>query len=294
MLVRGFAFRQSETVPTTMFNSPDRLLSVEQYTKAVDALHALTGMLLLEFARHSETEVIRDQIARNFIARSDVLVRGIFKLWDIPDYSACWTLHRTLLDRLFHLHDLNKKNQFDAFKDWSFKMQYEAAEHLRSDPALKGQVNGLIEEPTPERKARYHRLVKNPPSWRRPKAADAARDMDLTFLYRFGYDHASRYVHPMADDGQEDFYNITGLKPRPDFGESAAKVVLSNSILIATMIDQEALNASSLLWMAVVYDAIGGVRNFLGSGAPADHIALAKVGGMFKEDRPLAKRREPA
>ena len=276
-----------------MFNPPDHRLSVDEYTKAADALHVLTGVLLFEFARHGETEILRDQIARNFIARADALVRGIFKLWEIPDYNACWILHRTLLDRLFHLHDLNKEDQFEVFNDWSFKKQYEAAERLRSDPAMKGQLNGLIEESTPERKARYHRLVKNPPDWRRPKAADAARDMDLTFLYSYGYDYASRYVHPMADDGQEDFYNITHLQPRPDFGESAATVVLSNSILIASMIDQEALNASSLSWMAVVYDAIDGVRNFLGTGTLDHHIPLAKVGVMFKEDTPLAKRREP-
>lgn len=276
-----------------MFDQPDHRLSIDEYTKAADALHVLTGMLLFEFARHRETEIIRDQIARNFVARADVLVRGIFKLWEIPDYTACWVLHRTLLDRLFHLHDLNKKDQFDMFSDWSFKMQFEAAERLRSDPSMKGQVDGLVEEPTSERKARYHGLVKNPPAWRRPKAADAAREMDLTFLYRYGYDYASRYVHPMADDGQEDFYNITRLQPRPDFGESAATVVLSNSILIASMIDQEALNASTLSWMAVVYDAIDGVRNFLGTGTLDHHIPLAKVSAMFKENTPLAKRREP-
>ena len=98
-----------------MFNPPDHRLSVDEYTKAADALHVLTGMLLFEFARHGETEILRDQIARNFIARADALVRGIFKLWEIPDYNDCWILHRTLLDRLFHLHDLNKEDQFEVF-----------------------------------------------------------------------------------------------------------------------------------------------------------------------------------
>jgi hypothetical protein len=276
-----------------MFNPSDEHLSFEQYGQAAEALHVLSGMLLFEFARHSETEVTRDQIVRNFIARADTMVRGIFRLWEIQDYGDCWILHRALLDRLFHVHDLNQKNQFDQFNDWSFKMLYEAAGRLRSDPAMKGNLKGLVEDLKPERKARYQRLVKSPPVWRRPKAEDVAKDMGLTFLYRYGYDYASRHVHPMADDGQEDFFNITRLEPRPDFGESASIVVLSNSVLIASMILQESLNASALLWRAVVYDAIEGSRKFLLFGAPEDHLPIAKVGQMFSEKMPLAELRNP-
>src|ERR1700692_4970258 len=119
-------------------------------------------------------------------------------------------------------------------------MLYEAAGRLRSDPALKGQIEGLVEDLTQKRKSRYHRLAKNPPDWRRPKAEDAAKGLGLTFLYRYGYDYASRHVHPMANDGQDDFYTITRLEPRPDI-PAAGIVVLSNSILVASMILQEAL-----------------------------------------------------
>ena len=95
----------------------DQHLSAEQYTEAADALHMLSGMLLLEFARHNETAATRDLIVRNFIARADTMVRGIFRLWEIKDYGDCWIIHRTLLDRLFHLHALNVHDQFDAFDD---------------------------------------------------------------------------------------------------------------------------------------------------------------------------------
>ncbi len=138
---------------------------------------------------------------------------------------------------------------------------------------------------------RYQRLVKNPPDWQRPKAEDAAKRMGLTILYRYGYDYASRYVHPMADDGQDDFYTITHLEPRPNV-PSAGIVVLSNSILIASMILQEGLNSSSLCWRAVVYDAIGGIRDFLLAAAPEHHLPLAKVSMMFTEKVPLAQRRD--
>ncbi len=266
---------------------------MEQYRQAADALHMLSGMLLFEFASHSETEVARDRIVRNFIARADTMVRGICRLWEIKDYADCWILHHALLDRLFHLHELNQKNQFDQFDDWSFKMLYEAAGRLRSDPEMKGNLKGLVEELTPEWKARYQRPVKTPPDWRRPKAEDVAKDMGLTFLYRYGYGYASHHVHPMSNDGQEDFFNITHLEPKPDVGESASIVVLSNSILIASMIFQESLNASTLAWRAVVYDAIEGLRKFLLSAAPEDHLPIVKVGKIFGEQIPLAEQRNP-
>jgi Family of unknown function (DUF5677) len=268
----------------------DQHLSVEGYTEAADALHVLSGMLLFEFARHNEKASTRELIVRNFIARADTMVRGILRLWEIKDYGDCWIIHRALLDRLFHLHALNDDNQFDLFDDWSFKMQYEAANRLRSDPALKGQLKGLVDDLTTEQKARYQRLVKTPPDWRRPKAEDAAKAMDLTILYRYGYDYASQHVHPMANDGQEDFFNITRLEPKPNFPEWG--IVLSNSILVASTTVEEALNASTLSWRRVVYDAVDGIRNFLRSASPEHLLPLAKVSKMFEEHIPLAQRRE--
>jgi hypothetical protein len=268
----------------------DQHLSAEQCNEAADALHVLSGMLLFEFARHNETASTRDLIVRNFIARADTMVRAILRLWEIKAYGDCWIIHRALLDRLFHLHALNVANQFDLFDDWSFKMQYEAANRLRSDPALKGQLKGLVDDLTTEQKARYQRLVKTPPDWRRPKAEDAARAMDLTILYRYGYDYASQHVHPMANDGLEDFFNITHLEPRPNFPEWG--IVLSNSILVASLTVQEALNASTLSWRRVVYDAVDGIRNFLRSASPEHLLPLAKVSKMFEERIPLAQRHE--
>jgi len=94
----------------------------------------------------------------------------------------------------------------------------------------------------------------------------------------------------MANDGQEDFFNITHLEPKPNFPEW--KIVLSNSVLAASLIVQEALNASTLSWCRVVYDAADGVRNFLLSASPEHHLPLAKVSTMFKEHLPLAQRLE--
>ena len=83
-----------------MFNPSDQQLSSEEYSKAADARHVLCGMILFGFARHTETTITQDHIARNFTARADMMARGIFKLWEIEDYADSWILHRALLDRL--------------------------------------------------------------------------------------------------------------------------------------------------------------------------------------------------
>ena len=276
-----------------MYNPPSNTLSVEQYAQGAEGLHQLSRILLFEFARCSDDETaVRDEIARNFIARADTMVRGIFRLWEIKDYGDCWIIYRSLLDRLFHLHALNKNDQFDLFDDWSFKTEVEAAHRLRSDPDLRGQLKELVNEMTPKQKMRYQQLVQKKIAWKRPKAEDAAHEMDLNALYRYGYDYASRHVHPMSRDGQEDFFNLTRLEPKPDFPDWT--IVLSNSVLVASMTIQEALNATTLLWRKIVYDAVDGVRDFLLAAELEQHLPVVKVGMCFKDGVPLAKRREPS
>jgi hypothetical protein len=94
----------------------------------------------------------------------------------------------------------------------------------------------------------------------------------------------------MANDGQEDFFNITHLEPKPNFPEW--KIALSNSILAGSLIVQEALNASTLSWRRIVYDAVDGVRKALRSPSPEHLLPLVKVSKMFEKHIPLAKRRE--
>lgn len=37
-----------------------------------------------------------------------------------------------MLDRLFHFHSLNERNEFEVFEAWSFKKHYEAIMRLKS------------------------------------------------------------------------------------------------------------------------------------------------------------------
>jgi hypothetical protein len=55
---------------------PNHYLPVESYAEALEAFHAIVGIILFEFARQEQGE--RDTIIRNFIARTDMMARAVF------------------------------------------------------------------------------------------------------------------------------------------------------------------------------------------------------------------------
>ncbi len=190
-------------------SNPAGYLPVESYAEALDAFHGISEIILFEFVRQQEHD--RDLIIRNVIARTDVMARAVFRLWDLQDYQDCWILHRCLLDRLFHLSHLHAENEFEVFEAWSFLEQHSAINRVRSDSAFAHALESKLFEVTPVQEERARLLSKNPPRWRRPKAEEVAKRLNMRFLYRFGYDYASTHVHPMANDGQQDFFtDLTG------------------------------------------------------------------------------------
>ncbi len=254
---------------------PKSYLTLDEYRSAADSLYAVSGMILFSFAKHGGD--IKNEIIRNFIARSAMMLKGTFKLWEISDYQDAWVIHRALLDRFFHLHDLGVKNEFSEFDDWSFFEQYKAQNKIKSDPEFKARAAEL----TDDQKARIKSLSRNPPKWRRPKAEDAAKSMDLIFLYKYGYDFASTHVHPMANDGHRDFYTITKLEPAPSFPDHIS--VLSNSILACSLLLQEAMNLSSFRWRRVLWDYVEQIRLFLDKGPGVYEESFLKVARMSLE-----------
>jgi hypothetical protein len=251
----------------------------EAYSEALEAFHIAAGIVLFEFARDGCGN--RDLIVRNCIARADVALRAVFRLWDLKDYQDCWVLNRCLLDRLFHLRHLQNTDSFDTFEKWSFLEQYKAINRVKSDPELEGVGRHPLYKLSDEQKKRATDLVRNPPEWHRPKAEAIAKEMDMRFLYVYGYDFASTHVHPMANDGEQDFYEITRLEPRPSYPDQRS--VLANTFLVATMIVQEGLNSSSLRWRALVYDMFENLRRFLDRGSTEYRQSLMKMASAVRQ-----------
>lgn len=248
------------------------------YKDISNDIYALCGMLLFSFPMHDCSH--KNQIIRNFIARSSTSLKSIMTLWELGDHPSAWVINRTILDRLFHLHDLGKENSYQKFDDWSFFQLYKDHNRLKSDSEFSGQVVGWEYELSKEQKDRIKELSKNKPQWKRPKSESVAKEMDMSFLYKYGYDYASKFVHPMSDDGLHDFYLITGLEPASR--EPSHIAVLSNSVLASTMIMQEAINQSSYHWRRLVWDCIDQIREAINTGEKSYMVTLAKVIHLYK------------
>jgi len=257
-------------------NAKNQYLSIECYKQAIDILDVFATIVLFSLGEHGIP--VRDTIIRNFIARAIVSLKGILRLYEEKDYHDCWILHRCILDRLFHLHALAKEDTFELFEKWSFKQQYEFKNKVRSDPDFKDKVIPGYFDDIDRKKARYLAICKEQIQWHRPKPEKIAKEMDLDFLYKYGYDYASALVHPMANDGDADFYRQTKLGTEEMFQDQ--RVVLNNSCLVVAVLIQEGLNTSSLSWRAIVYDFLDSYKKFLKDGSMDYKIIFLKIGSL--------------
>ena len=240
---------------------------------AIQTMKVLSGLLLLCFKEYGQG--LRDTVSGNFVARGMVCLESIFRCWLQGAEQDAWILHRSLLDRLFHLHSLADRNDFAAFDDFSFLALYEARHRLLSDPTMRHKAPKSLKKLQSADRKRYGQLVAAGLKWCRPKAEEVAKGMTLGFLYRFGYDYASTHVHPTSLDGEADFLRLTSpapVIPLPD------TTVVRNSILAQTMLTREALNTSTMQWRTIIYNFLGQVLGFLGDGNAEYKATFLKIG----------------
>jgi hypothetical protein len=123
-------------------------------------------------------------------------------------------------------------------------------------------------------------LAKNKPTWQRPKIEGVAKQMGVSFLYKYGYDYASMHVHPMASDGEQDLSTITGLAASHEFPSQVT--VLSNSVLAVTLVLQDALNFSSFRWRRELWTDCEQMLSLLSNGDPAYGRTFLSLAEVFK------------
>lgn len=246
--------------------------------KAIDTFRVYCGVVLLSFAKHGQG--LREAVARNFVARGMSCTQSIFAVWKAGSEQDAWILHRSLLERLLHLHHLGETDTFSDFEEYSFLSMYEARHQLLSDPDMKGKLPPSLKDLQKSNKARYDEIAAKQSRWHRPRPEDVAKKMNLGFLYRFGYDYASTHVHPMAGDGEADF---TTLISAPRALTLPDATVVRNSILIQSMLVQEALNVSRMRWRAIVYDFLDQIRNFLETGDQQFHATFYRIGRAWPD-----------
>ncbi|MBA7636055.1 MAG: hypothetical protein GH143_07725 [Calditrichaeota bacterium] len=255
-------------------------LDIEQFEEGIETLRIFTVSVLFAFVKHSDD--LKDLIIRNFIARGITILKGILALYKQGDFQNGWSLYRTLLDRLFHIESLSQTDEFQLFHDWCFVKQYEQRNKARSDPLLKSSLDRDFFKESPEEKARYQKLKKKGLDWKRPYPEDSARRLGLPFLYAHGYDYASMHVHPMSDDGFQDFLDLIGIDSNIEPVDQSA--LLNNACLVLTLLIQEGMNASNLKWVRVAYDFIDNFRELLNSGSTDYRVSFLKVSKLFELD----------
>jgi hypothetical protein len=206
--------------------------------------------------------------------------QSIFAVWKAGSEQDAWILHRSLLDRLLHLHHLGETDGFSDFEEYSFLSMYEARHQLLSDSDMRSKVPPSLKELQRSNKARYDEVATKQSRWRRPKAEDVAKKMNLGLLYRFGYDYASTHVHPMAGDGEADF---TKLISPPHVLTVPDATVVRNSIIVQSMLVQEAFNVSKMRWRAIAYEFLDQMRVFLRTGDPQFHVTFYKIGQAWPD-----------
>lgn len=216
--------------------TPAPFLSEAEYQQLFEAQRALTTIVLFEIQERAPAN--RDVVIRNFLARAAVTLESILRLYDAKAYGDCWALFRTLVDRHFHLHVIATNNEFDAFEAWTFIKQFEMNNNIWSDKTLTAEQKAGVPKPTAAQKQRYKELKAAKVSWREPKAEDAAKSLGMPFLYKFGYDYASRFLHPSATDGVYEFELLTGLGSKGDRGDQ--RIILHDAALAFTILLSEA------------------------------------------------------
>lgn len=255
----------------------ERYRSLDEYKQLSDSLRCVCGIVLFSLSQSELNK--KDIILRNFLAKSSMSLNGIFSLWEIGAYQDCWCIYRILLDRLFHIEHLEKTKTFQEFDDWSIYEQAAVHNLAKSDKRFPSEDTGKVYYADPSVKIRMKGILKEKPSWRRPNAQDVAKSMGMDFLYKFGYNTASMHIHPMSNDGQEDFYTITKIPSPVDFPTQIS--VIHNAILIVTMVLQNVVNYSSYRWMAILWDYLDGVRHAIEYGDNTYVGCFLKISDLF-------------
>jgi hypothetical protein len=270
--------------PMALFE-PKPFHNLDEFRRVVPAFHAVNVQLLFEFARRDRS--VKDMILTNFIARTDTLLRSALLLTEAADVPSGFVLFRCLLDRLFHLAELDANSAFEDFEEWSFLEQFEAQNKVLSVKEFSEARLSKAYLPTSDEKTRYKELIKRRSQWRRPKAEAVAERIGLKPLYSFGYDFASMHVHPMANDGLQDFHEITGLKPAPPFPDG--RMLMANFILVSAYTVNLCLRASGYDWRVAVADFYEGMVVFVEEGSHSYLSSFRIIGEMVSNSISLGE-----
>jgi len=179
---------------------------------------------------------------------------------------------------------LIKRDEFCIFDDWCFKQEYEYRNRIKSSSDVKHKLTGDFWQVAEEQTERYKQVKKDQrvKDWQRPKAKDIAKERGVKFLYDFGYNLASGFVHPTSTEGVYDYPRLVGLPT--DHLDIDLGLVLHNSCITIAMHLQEILNTYDFEYRRELHHLIDGFKSFLGDPTFDYSERLAKVIRLSKSD----------
>lgn len=207
----------------------------------------------------NELEGDKNTYLTNSISKTQTLVKSIELTFVNELYNESWILYRCLLDRYLYLRYLKKNNLYTSFKDWSYVKGYEYLQNAKSNECIENVKNDPRFRFSKEQSRNYSEIKNKLNKFRKPDPKLEFKDEGLNFLYKLGYDYASMRVHPMFEDGDEEYYRITKVTPNP-YSEFNHQELLTNTYLVASMIIQESLNQIDLKTIRVVYEYLEKLR----------------------------------
>lgn len=233
------------------------LESKSKNNQLVNKIEVIDKWLLLELSEKVETN--KDIYLRNSIARSITLLKSIDLLYQQKAFNEGWILFRSLVDRLVHIYYLTDQDKFDSFEEWTYIEKYEYRNNIRSDEKFKRILKDPLFNIKKQESNKYRSLKRKNIEWRKPIPKNILYEKGLDFLYKYGYDYASKRTHPTSDDGEFEFYSLTGLEPNP-YKNIEQQILINNSILVTTLIQQVIFNQLSFRFRGLVYSFLDEIR----------------------------------
>ena len=227
-------------------------LTRADYFDAIETLQKFTQLLLPRLPAPSDSDV-RIKTIGNFIARGSVLLKSIFVLLATGNENDCWILFRALVDRAILLWHLIHEQEFNAFQEWSDQQKLKMVEDYLSSQKVRLLMTADQVKLFESRRTELRGLVNYRPKseWRRPSAKQVAKQMDLPALHLLGYDFPSSMVHPLADDGEQEFEQMVGIPI--NFREDEV-AILQNSLWTQAYLVHTGIRGLQGEWLNLVDD----------------------------------------
>lgn len=235
----------------------------EEYKELAFDLKKIIKIILLQL--RTQVREKKDIMFLYSLARGIVQTESIIDLWTKKHYSDCMVLYRTQVERLLTLHYLVDSETIQEYDDWSFIQNYEARNKAKSDQEHAAFLNKGFWVENEKRIEKYQRLKKLKITWKRPnptKLEEIAKSHDLLFLFKYGYRHASGYVHPLSSDGEDEFEIVTGIPPK-NKRDYDTTPILNNSIVVLYLMLQLALQEMNFKWHEEVFKTMNLIEDYI-------------------------------